>query len=151
MNTSDVEIKRRLPAGSFTTPVIISTINANLDLTWVIKSLRASYWGGWMTPDQIVRAADNSLCFGAYEADTGQQIGFARVVTDRAVSSIVNDVIVAPEWRGKGVGRSMLEALVRHPAVAPTICILASRDAAGFYAKFGFVPIGGDVLKRDPR
>ncbi len=132
------------------TPEIrLSENREEMDDRWVISEIRSSYWGEWMTPIQIMRALDHSLCFGAF-IDT-RQIGFARVVTDRSTFSSITDMLVGERFRRQGVGRRLMLAVTAHRWVAPTICTLASRDARGFYAKFGFVEIGGDVMKRAPR
>lgn len=132
----------------------ISTSPALLDMKWVITTIRSSYWGEWLTPIQIMRACDHSLCFGAYFNDShlmaGRQIGFGRVVTDRATFSSITDLVVDELHRNKGVGTALLQAILAHQWVHPTICIIASRNARDFYEKQGFVHAGGDILKRGP-
>ncbi len=130
--------------------VRIYTDPSCLNHDWLFRTLSASYWGGHYTKAQILRAIDHSIVFGAYLEDPIRQIGFARAVSDRAICSIINDVIVDPGWRKMGVGTSLIQAMVEHPAIAPTICILKTRYANGLYSKFGFVS-AGDFLKRDPR
>lgn len=61
----------------------------------------------------VERSFAHSLCFGVYE--DGRQIGFARVVTDRAVFAYLMDVFVLPEHRGHGVGESLIRAVLDHP------------------------------------
>ena len=127
----------------------VTTNRDDLDVRWVIDQLKASYWGGWLTPIQIMRGIDHSLCFGAYIGR--KQVGFLRVVTDRATLSSIVDMIVGEGFRGHGVGRRLMEAAIAHTYIAPTMCIIATRDARGFYEKFGFQSVGGDVMKRDPK
>lgn len=127
----------------------ISTDPSKIDMRWVITTLRSSYWGEWMTPIQIMRACDHSLCFGAY-LNSGEQVGIGRFVTDRAVFSSLTDLAVDELWQRKGVGTAIMRAALEHPHIHPTICILYSRDACDFYAKFGFIHIGGQVMKRAP-
>lgn len=127
----------------------ISARRSHLDMRWIIAALQSSYWGGHLTPQQIMRACDKSLCFGAYVDD--HQIGLCRVITDQAMNSAITDMIVQPELRRMGVGSALVEAVVTHPWVRPTICVLASRDARPFYSRFGFREVGGDVMLRDPR
>lgn len=131
--------------------VRISTARDEMNMHWVISTLRASYWGGHLRPIDIMRACDNSLCFSAYSDLHGEQIGLLRVITDHACVSSITDMIVDEKERGRGVGRALLETALAHPWVKPTICVLASRDARGLYAKFGFRCIGGDVMTRDPQ
>ena len=130
----------------------ISTKPEEIDSTWVITELRATYLGERLTPIQIMRAMDHSLCFCAYldNAPGTQQVGFARVVTDRSVFSSITDMLVGEAHRRHGVGTALLAAILAHPWVAPTICILESRYAADFYAKQGFKPVTAGVMRRMP-
>lgn len=132
---------------------IISTNRRRLDLDWVCRTLRSSYWGGHLSDSQILLAVEHSLCFGVYELSAElpklKQVGFARIVTDHACFSSVTDVIIDEAYRGRGLGTRLVREVVEHPSVARTICVLASRDARPLYAKVGFQPINF-VMQRDP-
>ncbi len=123
-----------------------------IDHAWLFRVLGESYWGARLSKVQILKAIDASLCFSAFVQPEGQpesQIGFARVVTDGAIFSSVMDVIVEENRRFLGVGTTLMRAVVTHPLVAPTICILNTRDADKFYERFGFERRLA-VMKRDP-
>jgi GNAT superfamily N-acetyltransferase len=80
----------------------------------------------------------NSLCLGLYAPD-GTQMGFARAITDRAVYAHLADVFVGADYRGRGLGQAMVAALFDHPELRTVPCwTLSTRDAQGFYARFGF-------------
>jgi GNAT superfamily N-acetyltransferase len=80
----------------------------------------------------------NSVCFGGYVE--GRQVGFGRLVTDSVVFAWAGDLIVAPEARGRGYGRSILAAMLDYADNCGVLSIvLNSRDAQGLYQKFGFV------------
>lgn len=111
---------------------------------WILQS----YWGGWQNALQIRAALQHSMTFVA--CDDSGPIGFIRIVTDYATFSSITDMFVAPEHRGFGVGRALIEHILKDTGVPETICIINTRDAHGFYKRFGFVPVGGDVMKRDP-
>jgi GNAT superfamily N-acetyltransferase len=128
--------------------LLISSDATKLDAAWVIREVRASYWGHSQSPVQILRAIDNSLCFMAWLEN--EPVGFCRVVTDKATFSSITDMIVAAKWQRHGVGTALLKAALAHPWVMPTICILASRDATEFYRPHGFAFAGRDVMKRNP-
>lgn len=119
-----------------------------IDLPVITDWIQQSYWGGWQSRDQIRFALKHSLTIVAVRENV--LVGFIRIVTDYATFSSITDLYVAPEHRGKGVGRALMEHVLRDTGVPETICILASRDARGFYEKFGFVSVGGEVMKRDP-
>ena len=121
----------------------ISTDRDRIDLGVVHAFLSgASYWARARSREVVAACIANSLCFGAYRSE--QQVGFCRVVTDYAVFGFVADMFVLPEWRGHGVGRMLLQAMVDHPVIARLQGLqLRSRDARGFYEKFGFTAVRG--------
>lgn len=124
-------------------------------LKWLGENLRQQYWGAWLKDEQLGRAMKKSMCFWLMRRDDdgwvgGDPLGFARIVGDGATFSSLMDVFVLPEYRGLGAGRALVRAAVGHKTVERTICVLHTRDAAPFYAKFGFRPIGGGMMQRDP-
>src|SRR6187402_2553613 len=120
----------------------VSTDRARLDMSLIEQFLNASYWAAGRPRDVIERSIAHSLCFGVYTA--GRQIGFARVITDCAVFGYLSDVFVLPEFRGRGVGKYLVKAILEHPEVdGLTLLLLRTRDAQGLYAQFGFTPPDG--------
>lgn len=77
-----------------------------------------------------------SLNFGLFSE--GRLIGFARVITDRIIFSYLCDVIIDEAFRGRGIGQWMLKRVIEHPEIKATRQMLVTKDAQGFYAKFGF-------------
>jgi len=77
-----------------------------------------------------------SVCFSLFHGAV--QIGFGRAVTDGATVTWVADIVVAPEYRGAGLGQWIMECLVSYPAVEGTQMVLQTRDAQRLYEKFGF-------------
>lgn len=138
----------------------VSFDKSKLNVPWICAQLRAQYWGGWLTDDKIMTAMKNSLCFGAYIDDVmdsgelvvcGQQIGFARVLTDGSCLSAVTDVVVDERFRNRGIGSSLMRAVTEHGMVDKTICILQARPLAQeWYGHWNFQPCQG-VMKRDPK
>ena len=131
---------------------IVHTNTDRMDLPWLIEQLQKSYWGKWLKPEQIGLAVDASLCFWIYhfEGERREPVGFARVVTDGAIFSSITDFFIVKEYRHNGLGRLLMEHMLTHPVLARTGCILNTRDAAGFYARFGFRPVTDAVLLRQP-
>lgn len=108
-----------------------------VDLDFVEAMLRESYWASTRPRSDIERSVAASLNFVVL-AD-GRQVGYARVVTDAVTFAWIADVIVAPEVRGRGIGKWIMECLLAHPAVAPTTQkLLKTRDAHGLYRQYGF-------------
>lgn len=119
----------------------ISTDRSRIDVDLVHEFLsRSSYWAQGRSRAIVERTIANSLCFGAYAG--GKQIGFGRVVTDYAVIGYVADVFVLPEFRGRGVGKELVRAIVEHPdVVGLQVVLLRSTDTRLLYSPFGFTAI----------
>ena len=129
-------------AGTFAVPAPyeISDDPARLDVGLIHGFLAASYWAEGRSRETVERSIANSLCFGVYYG--GQQVGFARVVSDRAVFAYLMDVFVLPEHRGRGVGKSLIREVLSHPDLQGLrLFALRTRDAHGLYAQFGFGPL----------
>ena len=115
----------------------VSTDRARLDVTLIEQCLNTSYWAAGRPRDVIERSIAHSLCFGVYTA--GRQIGFARVITDCAVFGYLSDLFVLPEFRGRGVGKYLVKAILEHSDVRGLhLLLLRTRDAHGLYTQFGF-------------
>jgi GNAT superfamily N-acetyltransferase len=120
---------------------LISTNRARLNLDLIHSFLAdQSYWARGVTRPVVARSIENSLPFGVYRGDA--QVGFARVVTDRATFAWLADVFVLPAERGSGVGKRLVEFAVSHPDVKDVRrLLLATADAHTLYARFGFLPL----------
>ncbi|MGD9563615.1 MAG: GNAT family N-acetyltransferase [Pyrinomonadaceae bacterium] len=116
----------------------ISTNRSRLDIDVIQRFLvEDSYWARGRTLEQTKTAIENSICFGVYHGD--RQIGFARVVSDRATFAYVGDVFIIEEYRGRGLSKWLMEAIVSHPDLQGLRrWVLATRDAHELYEKFGF-------------
>ena len=116
----------------------ISTDKSRLEVETIHRFLaEESYWAKTRTLDQTRTAIRNSLCFGVYLGQ--RQVGFARVVSDFATFAYVGDVFVLDEFRGKGLSKRLMEAMLAHPDLQGLRrWLLATRDAHGLYEQFEF-------------
>jgi GNAT superfamily N-acetyltransferase len=104
---------------------------------------RKSYWAQGIPFDVFERALASSLTVGAY-TDDGDMVAMARVVTDRATFGWICDVFVDQAHRGKGLGKALMAYLMGHPDLQGFRRLhLATRDAHGLYAGFGFQALSG--------
>ena len=119
----------------------ISTDPAELDLDWLFPALsERAYWALGRSRSLFERSLQHSLSFGAYV--DGRQVGFARVVTDEATFAWICDVFVDESVRGRGVGKRLIAAIVDDPRLQGLKrMMLATRDAHGLYAGFGFAAL----------
>ncbi|MEO8470242.1 MAG: GNAT family N-acetyltransferase, partial [Chloroflexota bacterium] len=127
---------------------LVSTDARRLDYALTARVLAETYWATGI-PERVVRqSVAGSLAFGLYELAPSEvgvatapasQIGFARVVTDRAVFAWVGDVFVAESHQGRGLGLWLMQCVMAHPDLqGMRRWMLASTTARGLYAKLGF-------------
>ena len=117
----------------------ISTDRRRLDLDAIHAFLVRSYWAAGVPRAVVTRSIEHSLCFGVYEG--ARQIGFARVITDEATVAFVSDVFVLEPWRGRGLGKWLIEAIVSLPDLRGLRrWMLVTNDAHGLYRRVGFTP-----------
>lgn len=130
----------------------ISLDPARLQLDVIHGFIAQSYWAKGMPRETLGRAIANSLCVGAYRDDV--QAGFARVVTDRATFAYLADVFVLPDHGGKGLAKTMVQALHDHSELQGLRrWMLATSDAHGVYAALGWEPVAQPDLfmqRHDP-
>lgn len=132
----------------------ISHDPARLDIDVIHTFLsEESYWSKGIPRDVVERAIAHSLCFGMYK--DGAQVGFARVVSDRATFALLADVFVLDGHRGKGLSKWLMQVVVAHPDLQGLRrLLLLTSDAHELYRKFGFTEIGNawrfmEVLRPD--
>ena len=120
----------------------ISTDFAKLDLTAIHHFLSTqAYWCLNIPFEKVATAAKNSLNFGLY-APGGQQIGYARVISDRSTIAYLGDVYVLPEFRGRGLSKWLIGTVMQHPELQGLRrWILLTGDAHGLYRQFGWKDI----------
>lgn len=116
----------------------ITTAAAELDVPLIHRFLSGqSSWAKGISLDLVQRSITNSLCFGGFLGD--EQIAFARVISDYTTFANLVDVFVLPEFRGRGFGKSLMAAVLAHPQLQGLRRFtLATGDAHGLYAQFGF-------------
>ena len=118
----------------------ISTDPARVDAGLVHEFLTNSYWAKGIPLTTVRRSIENSIPFGVYHGP--QQVGFARVISDCATFAYLADVFILPTHRGRGLSRWLMECIVGHPELQGLRrWMLATQDAHGLYARFGFTPL----------
>ena len=119
---------------------MISSSKPLLQLTVIHDFLKKSYWAKDIPIEIVKRSIENSLCFGVYE--DGKQVGFARVISDYATFAYLADVFILEEYRGRGLSKQLMDAIMAHPDLQGLRkFLLATRDAHGLYAQYGFKPL----------
>lgn len=111
-----------------------------MDIDFIHSFLTRSYWAEGISKEIIRRSIEGALCFGVFEND--KQVGFARMITDRATFAYLADVFIIEEYRRLGLSKLLMEVIMSHPDLQGLRrMMLATRDAHELYKKFGFTPL----------
>ncbi len=121
----------------------VSSEKSRLDIDVIHGFLKRSSWASNRTRETLAKSIQNSLCFGAYLKN--RQVGFSRVVTDGCTFAYLCDVFVDEKFRGLGISKHLMDEIMMHPDLQSyRRFTLATRDAHGLYAKYGFKLVDAD-------
>lgn len=133
----------------------IHTDSSKLNLEMVHHYLsKESYWAKNIPFETVKKSVENSLCFGLYHHDkkrmpAAEQVGFARLITDKTTFAYLADVFILEAHRGKGLSKFLMAAIHAHPELQSLRrWMLGTRDAHGLYAQFGWVLFTEEQMKR---
>ncbi len=107
----------------------------------LLELFKATYWAPHRTRADVAQMIRNTdYNFGVVEESTGRVRAFARVLSDRVYRAVVYDVVVHPDFRGEGLARMVLEAIIGHPEIAEIeyLCLFCKPDVIELYNKMGF-------------
>jgi GNAT superfamily N-acetyltransferase len=126
----------------------ISTDPYKLDIAVIHQYLsKDSYWAQNIPMEVVKRSIENSFCFGLYYEDV--QVGFARMITDKATFGYLADVFILPEHRGKGLSKWLIATIHAHPDLQGLRrWMLGTKDAHGLYEQFGWAPLPEEIVPR---
>ena len=106
-----------------------------------------SYWAQNIPLLTVEKAIQNALCFGVYHK--ANQIGFARIISDKATFAYLADVFILPAEQNKGLGKWLMQVIHAHPELQGLRrWLLTTKDAHGLYEQFGWQPINDDLRNR---
>lgn len=125
----------------------ISTNKELIPLERVAELLHNTYWAHHRSRETIETSLKNSICFGVYHQE--KMVGFARVVTDYSTMYWLCDVVIAPEYRGRGLGKKLIHTITAMEELKGMIGVLATRDAHGLYEKYGFQRAPEKFMRRN--
>ncbi len=115
----------------------ITTDKSKMDIDIIHGYLSRSYWAQGVPRAIIQKSIEGALCFAVLHGS--RQVGFARVITDKATFGYLSDVFILEEYRGKGLSKWLMEIILGHPELQNfRRFLLSTRDAHGLYRQFGF-------------
>jgi ribosomal protein S18 acetylase RimI-like enzyme len=109
--------------------------------------------GGWWdekrdSPKEIPALILGSLSFVvATDTSTGKAVGMGRVISDGVSDGYIQDMVVLPEYRGRGVGSAIVRALIaacRRQGIG-WLALIAEAGSDRLYSDLGFCVEEGDV------
>jgi GNAT superfamily N-acetyltransferase len=125
--------------------LLVSTDPARLSIDAIHAFLTRSYWAAGISREIVERSIRHSLSFGVFEG--ADQVGFARVISDRATFAYIADVFIIESDRGRGLALWLMECIKAHPDLQGLRrWMLGTRDAHGLYRHVGFHPLGDPAI-----
>ena len=109
-----------------------------IELSEVMALLKQTYWADRRPPEQVRKSMEHSRCFGVYLEEEQKLAAFSRVISDFATTYYLCDVIVDGQYRHRGLGEAMISYIESLPEYQGLRGVLITRDARGFYEKFGY-------------
>lgn len=113
---------------------LISDDKSKLKADTILGFLSRSYWANKRPAEITEKSIHNSVCYGIYDGE--RQVGFARVVTDWATIYYLCDVFIDEEYRGKGLGKKLVEVITEE--YKEINGLLGTLDGHELYEKYGF-------------
>jgi GNAT superfamily N-acetyltransferase len=111
-----------------------------LQLEVIHNYLKGAYWCEGIPKDIVERSINGSMSFGIYQNDN--QIGFARVISDKATFAYLADVFILETHRGQGLSKRLMEFIFAHQDLQELRgWFLGTKDAHGLYEQFGFTAL----------
>ena len=110
---------------------------ARIDPAAAHAYLTRSYWAQGIPYATVAKSIANSLCMAVFHR--GEQVAFARVISDRATFAYLADVYVLEAHRGQGLSHALLAALDAHPGLQGLRrWALFTQDAQALYRAHGW-------------
>ncbi|WP_127141926.1 GNAT family N-acetyltransferase [Flagellimonas marinaquae] len=124
----------------------ISTNKDKLDIQKVHEEVTATYWGKGRSMEETMMTIENSICFGLYN-DKGEQMAYARIMTDGLVFAYIMDVVVFDPNKEKGLGKKLISHILDRADVRNVNTVaLKTIDAHHFYEDLGFKRVGDSKM-----
>ena len=120
--------------------IFITDDKSILQIEVIHRFLANSYWSKNIPVETVIQSIENSICFGVYVES--KQVGFARVISDKATFAYLADVFILEAYRGNGLSKMLMKHIMNHASLQGLRrWLLATRDVHGLYAQYGFQPL----------
>lgn len=77
------------------------------------------------------------------EPETDRLVAFTRILTDYVYKALIFDVIADMEYRGQGLGKVLMDAVINHPRLenVQSLELYCAEEMIPFYLKWGFTEL----------
>lgn len=118
----------------------ISTDHSLLDINKIWLLLKDCFWSKNIPIEYVEKFVKHSLCFGVYEKNNNQLIGFARVITDYTTYAYICDVVIDEQYRKQGLGSQLIRAIMQHQDLnnLKTWSLRTTEESRIIYERSGF-------------
>ena len=103
-------------------------------------AVRALYdsaeWWPQRTAERIAFMLQEGIPFGAWDED--RLVGFARAISDGCFHAYIDDVVMHPDWRRRGVALGLLAQLLNELSEIDTISLFCEPELVALYEAAGF-------------
>ena len=105
------------------------------------KALREAV--AWrLTEETSTRKALDNTLYSVVALDSNKIVGIGRVIGDDGLYYYIQDLIVNPNYQGKGIGKRLMTKLMdfvqSHARTGSMIGLMAAPGLENFYQEFGF-------------
>ena len=111
----------------------------NIDFVRVTEMLSNAFWCRGISIDEVKKGSENSALVVGVFLGSNNQIGYARVISDKTRFAYILDVYIDLNYRKKGIGQKMINYILEHEELKDVYqWLLITKDAHSFYNKVGF-------------
>ena len=107
-----------------------------IDVSQLPRLFKTAFWGHNRTPEGLAEVLGRSVAVGAW--DGGRLVGLVRSLTDGRYRAYIEDVIIAPDYRGQHIGERLVAAMVESLADVEIVSLFCEPERVPFYEKNGF-------------
>ena len=110
----------------------------NKEKIWLL--LKDCFWSKNIPIEYVERFIKYSLCFGIYEKNLSELVGFGRVISDYTTYAYICDIVIDPKYRARGLGKTLIEKILSHPELQglKTWSLKTTEEARKIYERKGF-------------
>lgn len=104
--------------------------------------------GWWDVDNKAIEIGLHNSLFSVCVIFENEVVGCGRVIGDSGIYFYIQDVIVLPDFQGKGVGKRIMDAIMNylkaHAQPGAFVGLMAAKGVSKFYERYGFTERSND-------